>query len=666
MKKYSRLLVCLTLFYCVYVSVSAHITSVMDYKNIFYDDFESGELNDYYWQRHVYNEGGRIEVQQIDDIFGTTETGDIGNDINITDVPEGYCVTFSDIGENSGAAIRFPSSFKIDFSAGPVLVQSWLLYSGIELGFLITDTPAIEEEIPWEYDSFKFFINKNEDIFTTLAVGSPFIISSVVRPKIAESIEYPISRNIWYHYAMEFTPTEDSKIFECKVYINGKLFAETLLNSGNMDMDTMYIYLVAFNISQSLSPKKSADSDEASGCDGFSCAGEFDDGPPKNPIITINDGGEYGCCTVKLTLSAEDESIMTAYISNNRINYHEEPNYSNPPSSTMQTEIIISDWELDDCTCVCGVCEKKVYAYFTDGTDETDLVWDTIKLLNPDYNNDGCIGLGDLVLFGDQWSSVLGDINWDPCYDLNGDGTITVGDLALFGKCWGHCYSTPKIAKSLPVSIDVDVGMDVQYDKSASTCLANITVDDIEDLKGIRFMLSYDHEALTCIETSITGLGMINLTKEIEPGLIDINSYFFDNEFNSSISVPFKSQGMDKNLEFKLVKTSVVINSTEYIINDLPTITVNASPTTYLLVQNYPNPFNPITTISYQLNQAGMVNVTVYDLFGRKVATLIDEMKSPGSYSVRWNAQGYASGVYFYRIKTGDSKVLTQKMMLMK
>jgi len=89
-------------------------------------------------------------------------------------------------------------------------------------------------------------------------------------------------------------------------------------------------------------------------------------------------------------------------------------------------------------------------------------------------------------------------------------------------------------------------------------------------------------------------------------------------------------------------------------------------PVEFELVQNYPNPFNPATTINYRLDQAGMVNLVICDMLGRKVETLVDEMKTPGSYAVTWNGQEFASGVYFYRIKLGDSRVLTQKMMLMK
>jgi len=89
-------------------------------------------------------------------------------------------------------------------------------------------------------------------------------------------------------------------------------------------------------------------------------------------------------------------------------------------------------------------------------------------------------------------------------------------------------------------------------------------------------------------------------------------------------------------------------------------------PVEFALVQNYPNPFNPATTINYRLDQAGMVNLVIYDLLGRKVTTLVDEMKTLGNHTITWNAEDFASGIYFYRIETGDSKVLTQKMLLVK
>ena len=91
---------------------------------------------------------------------------------------------------------------------------------------------------------------------------------------------------------------------------------------------------------------------------------------------------------------------------------------------------------------------------------------------------------------------------------------------------------------------------------------------------------------------------------------------------------------------------------------------VNA-PLTYNLEQNYPNPFNPSTLIKYSVAKDGFVNVSVFNLIGEKVATLVNGNVKAGSYEVNFNASSFSSGVYFYSIEAGDFKAV-RKMMLMK
>ncbi len=84
-----------------------------------------------------------------------------------------------------------------------------------------------------------------------------------------------------------------------------------------------------------------------------------------------------------------------------------------------------------------------------------------------------------------------------------------------------------------------------------------------------------------------------------------------------------------------------------------------------LLLQNFPNPFNPTTVISYTLKSEGKVVLSVFSMLGEKIAELVNEVKSPGYYSVHFNANNLTSGYYFYRLVT-NSKVQTRKMLLMK
>jgi len=90
-----------------------------------------------------------------------------------------------------------------------------------------------------------------------------------------------------------------------------------------------------------------------------------------------------------------------------------------------------------------------------------------------------------------------------------------------------------------------------------------------------------------------------------------------------------------------------------------------AIPLRFSLSQNYPNPFNPSTKIQFSVVSSQLTVLKIYDLLGREVATLVNEELKPGSYEVTWDAMGYPSGVYFYRLKS-ESFVETRKLVLMR
>ncbi len=85
----------------------------------------------------------------------------------------------------------------------------------------------------------------------------------------------------------------------------------------------------------------------------------------------------------------------------------------------------------------------------------------------------------------------------------------------------------------------------------------------------------------------------------------------------------------------------------------------------FSLSQNYPNPFNPSTTIQYQIPKQSHVSIKVFDMSGKEIATLVDEVKSSGIYKQNFNASSFSSGVYFYTLNTGDFTE-TRKMILVK
>ncbi len=88
-------------------------------------------------------------------------------------------------------------------------------------------------------------------------------------------------------------------------------------------------------------------------------------------------------------------------------------------------------------------------------------------------------------------------------------------------------------------------------------------------------------------------------------------------------------------------------------------------PAAYKLSQNYPNPFNPSTTIEFSLPEAGVVTLTVHDILGRQIATLVSGEMKAGKHTYQWDSGGLSSGVYLYRLRAGDVS-LTRKMHIVK
>lgn len=89
------------------------------------------------------------------------------------------------------------------------------------------------------------------------------------------------------------------------------------------------------------------------------------------------------------------------------------------------------------------------------------------------------------------------------------------------------------------------------------------------------------------------------------------------------------------------------------------------APTTAMLLGNFPNPFNPATAIRYNVAGASHVTLKIYDIMGREVVTIVDRIEQPGEHSATWDASGFASGMYYYRLTAGTSTEI-KKMLLMK
>lgn len=138
-------------------------------------------------------------------------------------------------------------------------------------------------------------------------------------------------------------------------------------------------------------------------------------------------------------------------------------------------------------------------------------------------------------------------------------------------------------------------------------------------------------------------------------GTIDTSGTYIAGEQEGTYSVTVAD------LSTQIQGEAVVIITTETGMKDRS----RTIPQEFCLYQSFPNPFNPVTTIRFDVKEPVRVNLKIYDIIGREVATLIDSQYDQGRYTVRFDASLYATGLYFYKIQMGDY-VAVKKMMLLK
>jgi hypothetical protein len=134
-------------------------------------------------------------------------------------------------------------------------------------------------------------------------------------------------------------------------------------------------------------------------------------------------------------------------------------------------------------------------------------------------------------------------------------------------------------------------------------------------------------------------------------------------EDSTAVDLRVASQGPNGFTMEQIIAPAFAVGNWDTVATGVPP--EGGTPASFALEQNYPNPFNPTTTINYQIPISGRVELKVYDLLGREVATLVNDDKAAGRYSIPWNAALMSSGVYFYRLRAGQHTG-TKKLLLLK
>jgi photosystem II stability/assembly factor-like uncharacterized protein len=153
-------------------------------------------------------------------------------------------------------------------------------------------------------------------------------------------------------------------------------------------------------------------------------------------------------------------------------------------------------------------------------------------------------------------------------------------------------------------------------------------------------------------KTTDGGNSWFDLTNDL-PGSISFGSMFFTDDTTGYLVGP----------RGKIIKTTT--GGEKKIITTAIRVEDKFVPSAFKLYQNYPNPFNPATTIRFDVPEESKVILKVYDILGREIATLVNEVKHAGNYKISFNASDFASGVYFFRLQAGGF-INTKKMILLR
>ena len=142
---------------------------------------------------------------------------------------------------------------------------------------------------------------------------------------------------------------------------------------------------------------------------------------------------------------------------------------------------------------------------------------------------------------------------------------------------------------------------------------------------------------------------------------------FTDEEWENLIKIRKKvKQMMNSNINRTILDT-IYIPVVFHNLYKIETLSANTTlnPINFEINRIYPNPFNPTTTIHYSLNKNANVEVSIYDIAGRLITTLIHEFQIAGYHSIAWDASNYSSGIYFLNMSSGEISE-TKKLVLIK
>jgi len=273
--------------------------------------------------------------------------------------------------------------------------------------------------------------------------------------------------------------------------------------------------------------------------------------------------------------------------------------------------------------------------------------------------------------------------NWStaPTFRTETITTFDLLDVDFVGVRYGDIDNSWNAPLFGAICLADTAAMEIGYTEGGQGDIVQVplTVTGFNNIAGVEIHLAFPQEHLSFVDLSsmLSNPTVNQADGEIHLVWEDINNTLFLDQDELLLSVEFEiaeSAPHITEIEFSAAYVAnelgdhlVVIQENGYIVNSSTAITDSDQklPEQFRLLQNYPNPFNASTIIRFEQPERSDVELSVYNLGGQKIATLIDGNLEPGYHKIQFNAEDYPSGLYFYSIRTNKNSQ-TRKMILLK
>ena len=298
------------------------------------------------------------------------------------------------------------------------------------------------------------------------------------------------------------------------------------------------------------------------------------------------------------------------------------------------------------------------------------------------FGADNRIGFDDFFIFADNFGLTAEDPGFDPAFDLAPSTTIDFDDFFVFADNFGR--STAAAGKRVPMLAGLNADARMYLD--ARTGMPSVGEDFILDVrladfiavKGYGLQVQYDASQLEFVQvmTDQPLGGSEFATPQVladQAGVLTVAAHGdIVSEGEVMLSLVFRPTTEIEDTVIEITDNQTYDSEFGFNRLALPApVQLQTRPEAFALANNYPNPFNPATTIKYALPQAADVELTVYNVLGQPIRTLVAEHQSAGRYVVEWDATNdsghrLSSGMYFYRLQAGGEFLEVKKMLLLK